>query len=56
MLAEKDETKEGLIFNNFRLEVGGLNKKPKQADYVIRDDIDLPLRNAIPVWVLGIGW
>ena len=56
MLAEKDETKEGLIFNNFRLKVGGLNKKPKQADYVIHDDIDLPVRNAIPMWVLGIGW
>jgi len=27
VLAEKDKTKEGLIFNNFRLEVGGLNKK-----------------------------
>ena len=56
VLAEKDETKGDLIFNNIRLEIGGPNKKPKQADYVIRDDIDLPVRNAIPMWVLGMGW
>ncbi|MCD6267925.1 MAG: ATP-binding protein, partial [Thermotogaceae bacterium] len=56
ILAERDETKGDLIFNNIRLEIGGPNKKPKQADYVIRGDIDLPVRNAIPMWVLGMGW
>ncbi|NPU89505.1 MAG: ATP-binding protein [Fervidobacterium sp.] len=55
LLAEKDETKGDLIFNGIRLEIGGANKKPKQADFVIRDDIDLPVRNAIPMWVIGIG-
>ncbi|MCD6449749.1 MAG: ATP-binding protein [Thermotogaceae bacterium] len=56
VLAEKDETKGDLVFKNIRLEVGGPNKKPKQADFVIRDDIDLPVRNAIPMWILGMGW
>jgi hypothetical protein len=54
--AEKDETKADLIFNEIRLEIGGANKNPKLADFVIRDDIDLPVRNAIPMWVLGMGW
>jgi hypothetical protein len=53
--AEKDETKADLIFNEIRLEIGGANKKPKRADFVIRDNINLPVRNAIPMWVLGLG-
>ena len=56
ILAEKDETKGDLIFNEIHLEIGGLSKKSKQADCVIRDDIDLPVRNAIPMWMLGMGW
>ncbi|WP_427365235.1 ATP-binding protein [Candidatus Caldatribacterium saccharofermentans] len=56
VLVEKDETKGDLIFNDLRLEIGGSNKKPKEADYVIRDDIDLPVRNVTPMWVLGMGW
>jgi len=49
ILAEKDETKGDLIFNEIHLEIGGLSKKSKQADCVIRDDIDLPVRNVIPM-------
>jgi hypothetical protein len=56
LLAEKDEIKADLIFNEIRLEIGGANKNPKLADFVIRDDIDLPVRNCIPMWVLGMGW
>lgn len=55
-MAEKDEIKADLIFNEIRLEIGGANKNPKLADFVIRDDIDLPVRNCIPMWVLGMGW
>jgi len=54
--AEKDETKADLVFNGIHLEFGGANKNPKLADFVIRDDIDLPVRNCIPMWVLGMGW
>jgi hypothetical protein len=56
LLAEKDETKGDLIFNGTHLEIGGANKKPKLANFVIRDDIDLPVGNAIPMWMLGTGW
>ncbi|WP_448377139.1 ATP-binding protein [Fervidobacterium sp.] len=56
LFAEKDKAKADLIFNGIRLENGGANKKPKLADFVIRDDIDLPVRNAIPMWVLGMRW
>jgi hypothetical protein len=37
----------------YTLEVGGRSKKPKQADFVIRDDIDYPAGNAIPLWLAG---
>jgi len=39
-----------------KIEVGGASKKPKNADFVIRDDIDYPASNAIPMWLLGMGW
>jgi len=38
------------------IEVGGKNKSVKKADYVIRDDIDYPAGNAIPAWLLGMGF
>jgi len=38
----------------FRLEGGGASNRPKAADFVIRDDIDLPSSNAIPLWLLGM--
>ena len=39
-----------------KLEVGGASKKIKSADFVIRDDIDYPAANAVPMWLLGMGW
>jgi uncharacterized protein len=39
-----------------KIEVGGSSKKPKSSDFVIRDDIDYPSTNAIPMWLLGMGW
>jgi hypothetical protein len=54
--AEKGETKADLIFNAIGLEIGGANKNPKLADFVIQDNIDLPVRNCIPMWVLRMGW
>lgn len=38
------------------LEVGGKNKKPKNADYVLRDNTDYPAGNAIPLWLAGMMW
>lgn len=42
--------------NSITLEVGGKNKKPKNADYVLRDNTDYPAGNAIPLWLLGMMW
>lgn len=39
-----------------KIEVGGASKKLKSADFVIRDDIDYPANNAIPMWLMGMGW
>lgn len=38
------------------LEVGGKNKKPKNADYVFRDATDYPAGNALPFWLAGMMW
>ena len=37
------------------LEIGGKSKKTKKADYVIRDDLDYPGGNAVPLWLLGMS-
>jgi len=39
-----------------KIEVGGASKKIKNADFVIRDDIDYPAGNTVPLWLLGMGW
>ena len=44
----------GGVTTKLTLEVGGASKKIKSADFVIRDDIDFPGRNAIPLWLLGM--
>lgn len=36
------------------VEVGGRNKKGKKANYVIRDDIERPFSNGIPLWSMGM--
>lgn len=62
--AARDETRGDFIVSRntpegsqtFTLEIGGAGKNRKEADFVIRDDIDLPSRNAIPLWLLGFGW
>ncbi|MEJ5258484.1 MAG: hypothetical protein WHS64_09610 [Fervidobacterium sp.] len=56
ILTSKDKTKGDFIFNNLMLEVGGRNKKPKESDFVIRDDVDIPFKNIVPLWMLGMMW
>lgn len=50
----KDEEKGDFIIDDKLVEVGGRNKKLKAAEYVIRDDIAEPIRNIIPLWMLGL--
>lgn len=42
------------LINDKKIEVGGKSKKAKEADYVIRDDIDVPYGNKIPLWMVGL--
>ena len=49
----KDERSGDFVVNDMVLEIGGKNKKRKQAQFVIRDDIESPSRDVIPLWALG---
>ena len=60
--ATKDETTGDFVLSkplgntisHIKIEVGGSSKAPKQADFVIRDDIDYPGGKHIPLWLLGM--
>lgn len=53
--AVKDADYDFLI-DNRKVEVGGRKKGRKDADLVIRDDIDLPSGNVLPLWMLGLEY
>lgn len=50
----KDETKGDFFVDNKTIEIGGRTKTSKGADYVLRDDIELPTKNIIPLWCMGM--
>lgn len=53
--ASRDETLcDYVLDDGTRIEVGGNRKGAKGADFVIRDDIDVPVGNKIPMWMLGM--
>ena len=52
--ASKDEKECDFFLNNTKIEIGGKNKKRKNADFVIMDNIDVPFGNKIPLWVCGM--
>lgn len=54
VFASKDEKDCDFVVDDIKIEVGGKNKKTKNADLVISDEIDLPVRNKIPLWLLGL--
>ena len=57
LTASADETRgDFLLDERLVLEVGGASKRPKQADFVIRDDVDQALGKVIPLWALGFGY
>lgn len=45
-----------IVSDTIHLEVGGKNKSLKKADWVIRDDLTYPDRNALPLWLLGMSY
>ncbi len=49
----RDEAECDYIIDGKKIEVGGKSKKPKKADYVISDDIDVSF-GKIPLWMVGM--
>jgi len=56
LFASKDETVCDFLLDEYKLEIGGRNKSIKGADFVIRDNLDLPYNNVIPLWMLGFEY
>ena len=44
----------GNVMSHIKIEIGGPSKRPKEADFVIRDDTDYPGGKNIPLWLLGM--
>ena len=54
--ASKNETEYDFLIDEMKVEVGGRKKQLKSADFVIRDNLDLPEGNTIPLWLLGMEY
>lgn len=54
--ASANETDCDFIAGELRIEVGGARKNIKAADFVIRDNLDLPSGNSLPLWLPGLGY
>jgi predicted AAA+ superfamily ATPase len=42
--------------NEIKIGVGGRKKELKGADFVIADDLEVPVKNRLPMWLLGFLW
>jgi predicted AAA+ superfamily ATPase len=56
LYATKDERQGDFLVDEHTVEVGGRAKRLKGADYVIRDDVDLPNEKIIPMWTLWMEY
>lgn len=56
VFASADETECDFLIDKFKVEVGGKKKDSKKADFVLRDDIDIPEGSIIPLWMLGFEY
>ncbi len=45
-----------IVNQKLKIEVGGRSKELKQADFVVRDDLDFPVKKTIPLWLLGMQY
>jgi uncharacterized protein len=54
VFACKNEKAGDFILKNMVIEIGGRNKARKSSEIVIRDDIETPTRDSIPLWSLGM--
>ncbi|WP_457628254.1 ATP-binding protein [Persephonella sp.] len=53
--SDREEEYDYLV-SGMKIEIGGKHKKSKKADFVISDDIDVPVKNRIPLWLLGMAF
>ncbi len=53
--SSKEEDYDYLV-DGIKIEVGGKTKSSKSAEFVLSDDLELPVRNRIPLWMLGMIW
>ncbi len=56
VFACNDERNCDFVVDGVSIEVGGKNKRRKEADFVVRDDIDIPHSENLPLWVLGFQY
>ena len=56
VFAASREADSDFVVDGYRLEVGGATKSMKKADFVVRDDVDVPFDNVIPLWMLGLQY
>ncbi|MGE5339909.1 MAG: ATP-binding protein [Candidatus Omnitrophota bacterium] len=56
VFASDHESDYDFIIDHYKIEVGGKSKTIKKADFVIRDDIDIPDEKVIPLWMLGFEY
>ncbi|NOY82409.1 MAG: ATP-binding protein [Kiritimatiellaeota bacterium] len=54
--ASDDERAYDFLIDGKAVEVGGRRKDRKAADVVVRDNIDLPAGNTLPMWLLGLEY
>ncbi|MCX7786516.1 MAG: AAA family ATPase [Spirochaetes bacterium] len=54
--ASPDEQSCDFVVDGRKVEVGGKRKVHKDADFVLSDEIDVPVGNRIPLWLLGFLW
>jgi predicted AAA+ superfamily ATPase len=52
----RNEVDGDFVFGDLTLEIGGKSKGRKNADYVLRDDTELPSGKIIPLWTLGFRY
>lgn len=54
LFAAARETDCDFLVDGIRVEVGGRTKETKSADFVVRDNVDLPSGKIIPMWLIGL--
>jgi hypothetical protein len=56
LYSSKNERICDFIADKYKIEVGGKAKSSKGADFIIRDNTELPYDNVIPLWLLGFEY